>query len=146
MENIGNGKTEARVRENVRYYGAMGGEELSERIRHLEEEWDRDRMLMGMASGLGFFGLLAGLVGGKSWRVFTWMSLPILFLHALGKWVPPAEALARMGARSRREIEEEKYALKALRGDFQGIGARQERESAEAFSRATAALEAVKNN
>lgn len=136
---------EARIRENIRCYGTMGGGQISARIRELEEEWDLTRALTAIASGMGFFGLIIGLLGGRSWRIFTWLSLPMLLLHSLGRWVPPAEALRRMGLRSAKEIESEKYALKALRGDFKEIQGNQGPEAEALSSRASRALDAVKS-
>jgi len=49
--------------------------------------------------------------------------LPFLFQHAVRGWCPPVPILRRKGVRTRREIDAEKYALKALRGDFSGIQA-----------------------
>jgi len=40
------------------------------------------------------------------------------FQHATQGWCPPIPVFRRMGVRTRREINRERYALKALRGDF----------------------------
>lgn len=42
-------------------------------------------------------------------------------LHAVKGWSLGTVALRRMGFRTRQEIDREKYALKALRGDFQEL-------------------------
>jgi hypothetical protein len=139
-----NGNPETRVRENIRYYGTMGPEAISTRIARLEEEKDIDRIFATVASGLGLFGLVAGFLGGRTLRMFTWIALPMLFARSLGRWVPPVEGLRRMGFRSRREIEEEKYALKALRGDFKGVEEEPAPEAEMLSTRASRALEAVK--
>jgi hypothetical protein len=47
--------------------------------------------------------------------------LAFLVQHAVQGWCPPLVVLRRRGVRTRREIEEERYALKALRGDFSGL-------------------------
>src|SRR5439155_25183417 len=47
--------------------------------------------------------------------------LPFLFQHAIQGWCPPVPILRRKGVRTRREIDAEKYALKALRGDFSNM-------------------------
>jgi hypothetical protein len=47
--------------------------------------------------------------------------LSLLLQHAVQGWCPPLAVLRRRGVRTRREIEEERYALKALRGDFSGL-------------------------
>jgi hypothetical protein len=41
--------------------------------------------------------------------------------HALSGWCPPLPVLRRLGFRTQYEIEQERYALKALRGDFQEL-------------------------
>jgi hypothetical protein len=45
--------------------------------------------------------------------------------HALQGWCPPLPILRRHGVRAAREIERERYAIKALRGDFDSIPAPQ---------------------
>ena len=66
--------------------------------------------------------LLPGVVGG------------FLLQHALSGWCPPVTLLRRLGFRTAGEIHREKYALKALRGDFAGVarGANGEASAAEA--------------
>jgi hypothetical protein len=41
--------------------------------------------------------------------------------HAVQGWCPPIPVLRRFGFRTADEINRERYALKALRGDFDGI-------------------------
>jgi hypothetical protein len=41
-----------------------------------------------------------------------------LLQHAVQGWCPPLPLLRRLGVRTADEINEERYALKALRGDF----------------------------
>ena len=41
-----------------------------------------------------------------------------LLQHALQGWCPPVPLLRRLGFRTTAEIDYERYALKALRGDF----------------------------
>jgi len=45
-----------------------------------------------------------------------------LLQHAVQGWCPPLPVLRRLGFRTAREIEVERNALKALRGDFGHIG------------------------
>jgi hypothetical protein len=45
-----------------------------------------------------------------------------LFQHAVQGWCPPLPILRRLGFRTASEIDTERYALKALRGDFGSIG------------------------
>jgi hypothetical protein len=48
--------------------------------------------------------------------------LSFLFQHAVQGWRPPVPVFRRLGVRTREEIDRERYALKALRGDFNGVG------------------------
>ncbi len=41
-----------------------------------------------------------------------------LLQHALQGWCPPLPLFRRLGVRTAAEIDQERYALKALRGDF----------------------------
>jgi DNA-binding transcriptional ArsR family regulator len=47
--------------------------------------------------------------------------LPFLFQHATQGWCPPLPLFRKRGVRTRKEIEREKYALKALRRDFDPV-------------------------
>ena len=52
-----------------------------------------------------------------------WLALPaivtgFLFQHAMQGWCPPLPILRRLGFRTAEEINQERYALKALKGDF----------------------------
>lgn len=42
-------------------------------------------------------------------------------MHAVQGCCPPVPLLRRLGLRTREEIERERYALKALMGDFAGL-------------------------
>jgi hypothetical protein len=45
----------------------------------------------------------------------------MVFLHAIQGWYPLLPLFRRMGIRSQDEIDRERYALKALRGDFDAV-------------------------
>jgi hypothetical protein len=96
---------------------------LAERIRQIDETWDIERLLEMNASALAFTGIMMGLFVDKKWFALPCMVLPFLFLHAVQGWCPPIPALRRMGVRTRKELDAEKYALKALRGDFAELDA-----------------------
>jgi hypothetical protein len=65
---------------------------------------------------------LSGVVLGAtlSRRVLVLPALVFVFFfqHATQGWCPPLPVFRKIGVRTRREINKEKYALKALRGDF----------------------------
>jgi hypothetical protein len=94
---------------------------LSRRIEELDSEWDMERWLETNASALAFTGTVLGLLVNKKFFAIPCIVLPFLFQHAVQGWCPPIPVLRRKGVRTRREIDVEKYALKALRGDFAGV-------------------------
>ena len=63
---------------------------------------------------------------GLSLRSSRWLLLSglvpaFLLQHAVQGWCPPIAVLRRFGFRTRGEIDAERTALKALRGDFEGL-------------------------
>lgn len=114
----------ARIRQEMEqrvasYRGASAGE-INRRLQELDQEWDVERTLEANASTLAFAGCLLAT------RDKRWLALPLavtafLFQHALQGWCPPLPVLRRMGFRTMREIDEERQALKLIRGDFRGL-------------------------
>jgi hypothetical protein len=82
-----------------------------------------ERWLETNASSLALGGLLLGLTINRKWLWVATVVLPFLPVHAIQDWCPPLPLVRRMGVRNQREIAEEKYALKYLRGDFAEIKA-----------------------
>jgi hypothetical protein len=87
---------------------------------------------------------MLGVALGYAWdRRFLLLPAAVITFfaqHALQGWCPPIPVFRRRGVRTRREIERERYAIKALRGDFDGVPPS---GSADAAARARAALAAV---
>lgn len=102
-------------------YVGLSNDLISRRIDELEKEWDIERWLEANASSIAFGGLFLGILGKKKWLALPAIVLPLLFVHATQGWCPPVPVLRRLGVRTRKEIDAEKYALKLLRGDFEGI-------------------------
>jgi len=107
--------------ENVARYAAASPQLLEQRLRELDREWDIDRITATLA-GLG---VLAGVVLASTldtaWLVLPTLIAACLLLHALVGWSPALPLLRRAGYRTSLEIDHERYALKALRGDFQPL-------------------------
>ena len=91
---------------------------LTRRINELEDEWDIERWLEMNAAALAFTGTVMGIFVNRKFFAIPCIVLPFLFQHALQGWCPPIPIFRRQGVRTRREIDAEKFALKALRGDF----------------------------
>jgi hypothetical protein len=111
-----NRATERRV-----HYYERHPDEIPARLRELDEEWDIERAIEANASVLAFVGVALGASRDKRWLVLPALVTGFLFQHAVQGWCPPVPVLRRLGFRTAYEIEEERQALKAIRGDYQGI-------------------------
>jgi hypothetical protein len=96
---------------------------LSRRLEQLDGEWDMERVLETNASALAFGGVLLGLLVNRKFLAIPCFVLPFLLLHAVQGWCPPVPMFRSRGVRTRKEIDTEKFAVKALRGDFAGVDA-----------------------
>lgn len=115
-------------------------DQLEERLQVLAREWDIERLLQTNASLVVLIGLTLACKVSKK---FLWLPAGVFtfFLeHALQGWCPPIPVFRRLGVRTQREIERERYALKALRGDFDDVTLEQD---APVRERVRAALAAV---
>jgi hypothetical protein len=112
---------EADIEEHVKNYANQSKAAITQRIDELEREWDIDRLILMNGSTGAFAGLLLGLTVDR--RFFAIPAIVLLFLwhHAVRGWAPPVPVLRKLGMRTRQEIDAEKYALKALRGDFDDL-------------------------
>jgi hypothetical protein len=106
------------------YYYAHHPEEIGERLAELDREWDIERTLEANASSLMVLGLGLGALRGRSWFLLPTLVAGFLLQHALQGWCPPVNFFRRRGVRTQSEIEQERYALKALRGDFEEAAVR----------------------
>jgi hypothetical protein len=107
--------------ERVAYFASHSAE-IPARLRQLDREWDIERTLEANASTLALTGTVLGATVDKRWLTLPALVLTFLFQHAVQGWCPPVPVLRRFGFRTASEIEQERYALKALRGDFTQIG------------------------
>ncbi|HNR12113.1 MAG TPA: hypothetical protein PLG17_01175 [Thermodesulfobacteriota bacterium] len=114
-----------RTRANIQCFAAGGPEAIDRRLAELDAEWDIERTLEANASTLMLIGISLGALVNKKWLFLPAVVASFLFQHALQGWCPPVPVFRRMGIRTAYEIEQERYALKAIRGDFQEtVGAR----------------------
>ena len=70
---------------------------------------------------IAFVGVLLGAFVNVWWLLIPALVTIFLFQHAVQGWCPPVPSLRRMGFRTSYEIELERNALKALRGDYAGV-------------------------
>jgi hypothetical protein len=95
--------------------------EYEARLATLEREWDIERLLQANASSLVVAGVALGYAVDRRFLVLPAVVLGFFAQHALQGWCPPIPIFRRHGVRTMREIERERYAIKALRGDFDNV-------------------------
>lgn len=84
-------------------------------------EWDIERYLEANAAIFSFIGIILGLKWHRDWLILPIIVATFLFQHAVQGWCPPVSVFRRLGIRTRREIDVEKYALISLRGGFDKV-------------------------
>lgn len=112
---------------------------IAQRLGELDEEWDIERVLETNASTLIIIGSLMALTQSSRWALLPLGVSAFLLQHALQGWCPPVPILRQLGFRTESEINLERVALKALRGDFGLL------ESARQDMRASQALMAAQS-
>ncbi len=113
-----NERIEQQTIENLKCFSSGSPDAVSGRMAQLKEEWDIERTLEANASALALIGLGLGALVNKKWLILPGVVAGFLLQHALQGWCPPVPVFRRMGIRTSYEIEQERYALKAFRGDF----------------------------
>lgn len=117
-----NQRIELQTERNIAYYAAQPGE-IDKRLLELDHEWDIERTLQAQAAGISVASVILGIVHSRRWMYIPAFLSGFLMMHATQGWSPSLTLLRRMGVRTQIEIERERYALKALRGDFNRISA-----------------------
>jgi hypothetical protein len=116
-----NQRIRQRSEERIASYAAAGPEAIERRLHELDAEWDIERALETSAASVGLLGSVLGLTSSRRWLLLPAAVGGFLLQHAIQGWCPPLEVFRRLGFRTAREIESERIALKALRGDFHEI-------------------------
>lgn len=135
-----NERIRRRTRENIAKYSDAGPERIARRLHELDHEWDIERAIEANAASIALTGVLLGAFADRRFLLLPAAVCAFLLQHALQGWCPPIPVFRRMGVRTQGEIERERYALKALRGDFDAVSSKGE---APASERVRAALAAV---
>ena len=97
---------------------------IDDRLAELEGEWDIERVLQANFAGVVLIGTALGTTVDR--RFYTIPAIAALFMlqHVLQGWCPPLPLFRRAGFRTCEEIQIERAALKAVRGDFLSLPAR----------------------
>ena len=116
-----NARIRRQTEANVAYFAKGGAQAISERLRELDREWDVERLLEANAATIALTGLCLGSLVNRRWFLLPAVVGGFLLQHAVQGWCPPIPIFSGLGMRTQTEIEQERYALKAMRGDFANI-------------------------
>lgn len=116
-----NSKIDQQTKASIDLYGSQSELIISNRIRSLEREWDIERALEVNMPVIALIGIALGAFVNVWWLILPTVVLLFFLQHALQGWCPPLPIFRKFGYRTKQEIAKEKYALKLLRGDFDGI-------------------------
>ena len=127
--------------ENVARYTTASPKAIERRLRELDREWDVERTLEANAASVILLSVAIGATMNRRFLFFPAVVAGFLLQHAMQGWCPPMPIFRRLGFRTQAEIELERYALKALRGDFRKV---REDNSGQNSAGVDQALKAVK--
>jgi len=96
-------------------------EQIEDRLRQLDAEWDIERTLETNAAVFSLIGLGLGTTVNRRWLGLPAVVAGFLLQHALQGWCPPVSIFRRRGVRTQSEIQLERDGLRALRGDFDDL-------------------------
>ena len=94
---------------------------IERRLDDLDYEWDVERMLQTNAATIALLGVALGATVDRRFLAVPAVVAAFLLQHSLQGWCPPLPFFRRLGFRTQTEINRERYALKAIRGDFTGV-------------------------
>lgn len=115
-----NERIERQTERNIAYYAAFP-DRIDDRLTELDHEWDIERTLEANAASITVGSVVLGILSSRKWFFLSALVGGFLLQHAVQGWCPPLPLMRRLGMRTQTEIERERYALKALRGDFDHV-------------------------
>ncbi len=113
-----NEKIQQKTAARLRTYRGADPAAISRRLEELDQEWDIERTLEANAATLALAGLSLGALVDRKWFALPAVVADFLLQHALQGWCPPVPVFRLFGVRTTSEIDEERVALRILRGDF----------------------------
>jgi len=114
-----NEKLDAQLQENISRYIGADRYMIDQRLRELDKEWNIERLIETEAPTMIGLGIVLGFLKDKKWFSLSAMAAGMVLLHNTQGWYPLLPIFRRLGLRSQNEIEQERSALRVLRGDHE---------------------------
>jgi hypothetical protein len=124
-----------RIEDRLHRVAFEGPSAIEQRLQELDGEWSAGRVAKVIAAAGILFGLAAAVLVSW-WALVVPVAFGLILLQYLAShecWL--TRGLKRMGLRSGIEIEHERFALKALRGDFHNLPVVYDRTDEDALAR-----------
>lgn len=106
-----------RLKDSIAHHADGGHAAIERRLRELDSEWNIERMIETEAPTMIGLGIALGALVNRKWFAVSAMAASMVIVHSIQGWYPLLPLFRRLGVRTQQEIEQERMALKALRGD-----------------------------
>ena len=106
------------IEEFRRWDDATGMQAAEERLAELSREWDIDRVLEAGVPAAVVAGFLLASTGSRRWLLLPLVTCGALVVKRFRGENPLVPVLQLLGFRTTAEINHERQAIKALRGDL----------------------------
>lgn len=126
---VDNERVDREIEEHLREYAGKTRDEITKRIDELEDEWDIERVINANSAAFSVLGLVLGTAVNRRWLLLPAFIAGFIAQYAVTGWSLQTSLFRRLGFRTREEIDRERYALKALRGDFNEINTAKKRKT-----------------
>lgn len=109
-----NEKIRQRTQENIAKFQDGDPVAIDDRLMELDKEWDVERAIQTNFALVSLTGLVLSKLNRK-WLYLTVGAAGFLVEHALQGWCPPLSYFRRLGFRSYKEIDDERFALLSMK-------------------------------
>lgn len=103
-------------------YHSVNPAHIGHRLDELDDEWSAEQVMIALSSGLTVLGGVFSVTRSRLWTIVPLAASIMMLKGTFSRGEMPTQAfLRRAGFRTAEEIAQERYALKALRGDFNDV-------------------------
>lgn len=107
------------LKQSISRYMGADRETLDRRLDELDGEWNVERLIEIEAPVTIALGILLGLARSRKWLMVSALAAGMVILHSVRGLYPLLPLFRAMGLRTQNEIEQERIALRMLRGDYE---------------------------
>jgi len=94
---------------------------INDRLAHLDHEWSAGRVAKAALAVVILIGVVLAITVNGWWAVVPAVAGLLLLQHLFARFSWVVWLAERAGFRPKAEIEQEKFALRTLRGDFRNL-------------------------